>query len=91
MIQDPITDPIGGITTILQPARRLATAEDYAYALVPLHVGGLAFAVIVTLTDTGTAGVCSVAIVFMVCKAMRDQDFSRLVARFADFLKPPKD
>jgi hypothetical protein len=83
-----LTDPIRDSPP---SASRTATVDDWAYVLVPLTVAYEAYGVIVRHTNDAAAGVYSVAIFLIVSVAMRDQDVSKLVARFADFLRGQGD
>jgi hypothetical protein len=59
--------------------------------LVPLGTTGFAFAVIVEFAGPERAAVLSFAVFLVTIIAMRDEDLSRLAARAADWLRPPRD
>jgi hypothetical protein len=65
--------------------------DDYGRLLVPLGTTGFAFAVIVEFAGPGRAAVCSFAVFLITILAMREEEFARLAARAADWLRPPQD
>jgi hypothetical protein len=70
---------------------RTATSSDYGLVLVPFGMGLNLFGVLATVADPTTGAVWGVALFLVTIIAMRDREFSKLVARFADSLKPPSD
>jgi hypothetical protein len=69
------------------PAPRTATSGDYGLVLVPLTMGFSVFGVLATVADPATGAVWGVAMFLVTIIAMHDEDFSKLVARLADYLK----
>jgi hypothetical protein len=77
------------ITGALTVESETATGADYALVLVPLTIGGTVFGVVCASVDPAIGGVWSVAAFIITIRLMRDEDFSKLVKRFAQFLEPP--
>jgi hypothetical protein len=67
---------------------RTATGDDYSLVWFPIGTGFSVYAVLATVTDPATGAVWAVAAVLVAIIAMRNEDFAKMVARFADFLKP---
>jgi hypothetical protein len=75
----------------VEDVRRVATAEDWGLLLVPFGTAGFAHAVLVERMDPDRAALWALAVFVATILAMREQDVSKLAARAADWLRPPRD
>ncbi len=68
-------------------ATERATTDDYTLVLVPWGVGTGVFGVVAVRTDAVHGAIWGVALFLITIIAMRDDEFSKFVARAARFLR----
>lgn len=77
------------VVLVTEDERPTAAGDDYQMALVPLQTAGVTSGALVYFTSPECAAGGFVAVFLITCLAMRNDDFSRLVAWFAAMLRPP--